>query len=162
VNNFTTYIFYMKKFLAFLVVCNLFSSCTSDAYYEENKEVTDRSWNYSQVPSFAVNIKDNKAKYDVYINLRHTNLYDYSNIYLLLHAKGKGIADTSYRKEIKLAELDGKWVGQSSGSLYEIQYLAKSNFTFPDTGVYTFGLEQNMRVNPLPEVTDVGIKIIKK
>lgn len=152
----------MKKFIAFLFVCNVLFACSSDAYFEENKAVLDRTWHYYQVPSFAVKIEDNKAKYDVYINLRHTNLYDYSNLYLLLHSKGKGISDTSYRKEIKLAELDGKWVGQSSGSLYEIQYLAKSNFSFPDTGVYTFGLEQNMRVNPLLEVTDVGIKIIKK
>lgn len=152
----------MKRFLAFLVLFSLFSGCTSDAYFEENKAIANRSWDYNQIPSFEFKIEDNKAKYDVYINLRHTNLYDFSNIYVLLHPKGKGLADTSYRKEIKLAELDGKWVGQSSGSLYEIQYLAKSNFTFPDTGLYTFELEQNMRINPLLEVTDVGIKIIKK
>lgn len=137
-------------------------SCSNEAYFEQNKVITNRAWDYGQKPSFAVKIDDKNAKYDVIINLRHSNHYDYSNIYVLLHEKGKGLADTAIRKEIKLAELDGKWIGQSSGSLYEIQYLAKDNLTFPDTGTYTFALEQNMRVNPLLEINDVGIKIVKK
>jgi gliding motility-associated lipoprotein GldH len=152
----------MKNLLILSVCCLLGVACTNNAYFEENKVVSNRAWDYNQQPSFEVKIDDKVAKYDVFINLRHTNLYDYSNIYVLLHEKGNGLPDTAYRKEIKLAELDGKWIGQSSGSLYEVQYLAKKNFTFPDTGTYTFALEQNMRVNPLLEVTDVGIKLIKK
>ncbi|WP_159637194.1 gliding motility lipoprotein GldH [Sphingobacterium composti Ten et al. 2007 non Yoo et al. 2007] len=152
----------MKRFFTLLAIYCCASSCTTDAYFEENKEIANRSWNYNQIPSFDIKINDKTAKYDVFINLRHTNLYDFSNIYVLLHEKGNSLIDTAYRKEIKLAELDGKWTGKLSGSLYEIQYLAKSDFVFPDTGTYTFGLEQNMRVNPLLEVADVGIKIIKK
>ena len=152
----------MKKYLFIFFVCYFLSSCTDNALYNENKAIVNRSWEYSQIPSFSVKIDDKKAKYDIFINVRHTNLYDYSNLFVLLHEKGKGLIDTSYRKEIKLAELDGKWLGHSSGSLYEIQYLAKPNFSFPDTGTYTFAIEQNMRTNPLLEINDVGIKIIKK
>ena len=152
----------MKKYLVLFFVCIILMSCSNNAVFEQNKVINNKSWEYSQIPTFVVKIEDNKAKYDVIINLRHTNLYDYSNIYLLFHEKGKGLKDTAYRKEIKLAEFDGKWTGKSSGSLYENQYLAKKNFSFPDTGTYTFSIEQNMRVNPLLEVSDVGIKIIKK
>lgn len=152
----------MKKYLAICLISYLFSACTSDAYFEENRVITNRSWEYSEIPSFEVQIDDNTVKYDVYINLRHTNKYDFSNIFLLLHEKGKGLKDTAYRKEIKLAELDGRWIGKSSGSLYHIQHLAKENFTFPDTGKYIFRIEQNMRVNPLLDISDVGIKVIKK
>lgn len=152
----------MKKYLAFLTVCCLVFACTNTAYFEENTVIANRKWDYNQTPTFQVKIDDSLAKYDIYINLRHTNLYDYSNIFVLLHGKGKGLADTTLRKEIKLAELDGKWLGNSSGSLYEIQQLVKQGYSFPDTGIYTFAIEQNMRVNPLLEVTDVGIKIIKR
>ena len=37
----------------------------------------------------------------------------------------------------------------------------KSNFKFPQTGNYTFMLEQAMRVDPLPQIMDVGIRIEK-
>ena len=153
----------MTKYLAISVLaCLAFISCDSNAYFEKNLPIKDQAWNYKDKPAFEVKIDDKNAKYDVFINLRHTNNYDYSNIFVLLHEKGKGLKDTTYRKEIPLAAVDGKWYGNTAGSLYEVQFLAKENFIFPDTGTYTFALEQNMRDNPLKDVNDVGIKIIKK
>lgn len=152
----------MNKFLALPFFIILLLSCVDNSFYEENHVIAKQSWDYNQQPTFSINITENQAKYDLYINIRHTNQYDFSNLYVLLHESGKGLIDTAYRKEIKLAELDGKWTGKSSGSLYEIQYLAKENFSFPDTGTYKFALEQNMRVNPLKDISDVGIKLIKK
>ncbi|HMR17753.1 MAG TPA: gliding motility lipoprotein GldH [Sphingobacterium sp.] len=138
------------------------ASCTDSAYFEQNKAVKNRSWEYSEIPEFTVNITDNGAKYDIFINLRHAGGYDFSNLFVLLHQKGPQLLDTAYRKEIPLAELDGRWLGRSAGTLYEVQYLAHNDFVFPDTGVYTFALEQNMRQNPLKDVADVGIKLKKK
>lgn len=139
-----------------------FASCTNNAVYEENRAISERSWSYDEKPRFDVHIDDNKPKYNIYINLRHTNEYDFSNIFVLLHEKGSKLADTAYRKEISLAQLDGRWLGNSAGSIYEVQYLAKENFTFPDTGVYTFVIEQNMRQDPLKDIVDVGIKVVKQ
>lgn len=152
----------IKYFVFSLVIALSLSSCSNDTVFEQNTAIDNRSWGYDQKPSFAIDIKDNTAKYNIYINLRHTGNYDYSNIYVLLHEKGNKLTDTAYRKEIRLAELDGRWLGKSAASLYEIEYLAKENFTFPDTGVYTFSVEQNMRENPLKDIADIGIKVTKK
>ena len=43
-----------------------------------------------------------------------------------------------------------------------MSYLAKKDYSFPDTGIYTFTVEQNMRDNPLKNVVDVGIKVVKQ
>lgn len=145
--------------LTALIIC---ASCTDAAFYEENKSIDKRNWDYNDLQEFAVHIEDSTAKYDVFINLRHTGGYDYANIYLLLHQNGSGLQDTAYRKEITLAELDGRWLGRSAGTLYEIQALAHQDFIFPDTGTYHFALEQNMRQNPLSDIADVGIKLVKK
>lgn len=152
----------MKTYLALLSLIICISSCTDTPFYQKNTIIHNHSWNYSQTPSFPVTVEDKNAKYDLYINIRHNRNYKYSNLYVLLHEKSNNSADTAFRKEIKLAELDGKWVGNNSGELYEVDYLAKKDFSFPDTGTYIFALEQNMRDNPLKEITDVGIKIIKK
>jgi gliding motility-associated lipoprotein GldH len=154
----------MMKFFLFcaLLLAMFMMSCTDAAYFEQNKAISNRSWAYSDVPEFAVHIDDSTATYDVYINLRHSGGYDFSNIYVLLHQAGSKLLDTAYRAEITLAELDGRWLGQSAGTLYELQYLAHQNFVFPDTGIYTFAIEQNMRQNPLKDVADVGIKLVKK
>lgn len=150
------YILYSSVALIFLV------SCTNNAVYEKNKAIPARLWFYDEKPQFDVHIDDKLSKYNVYINLRHSNSYDFSNIFVLLHEKGSKLIDTAYRKEISLAQPDGRWLGNSAGSLYEIQYLAKENFIFPDTGTYIFTIEQNMRENPLKDIIDVGIKVVKQ
>lgn len=153
----------MKKYIFYFAIAVTFlSSCVDASFYEENKSINNAAWTYDNKPSFQVKIDDNKAKYDVYINVRHNNAYDFSNIFVLLHEKGNKLQDTAFRKEIKLAELDGKWLGKSSGSIYELDYLAKENYSFPDTGTYSFEIEQNMRINPLKDVVSVGFKVVKK
>lgn len=153
----------MVKYIiySFFIVLGL-SSCDTNAVFDKNIAITDRTWSYDQKPIFNVNIDDKAAKYNIYINVRHTNSYDYSNLYVLLSEKGNKIADTTYRKEIKLAELDGRWLGVSAGSIYQMEYLAKENYSFPDTGKYIFSIEQNMRVNPLNDIVDIGLKVVKQ
>jgi len=61
-----------------------------------------------------------------------------------------------------LAKSDGKWIGKSSGSLYNQQSIIHQDYVFPDTGLYTISIEQNMRDNPLQEITDIGLTVIPK
>ena len=152
----------MKKYLAFLILSIIVYSCQDSNYFEENKIINNRSWEYSGNPTFNVHIDDVHAKYDFYINLRHTNFYPYANLVTHLHVKGNKLKETQFASEIKLALKGGEWVGKNAGSLYEVQHLVKKEFTFPDTGMYVFTIEQNMKDNPLKHINDVGLKIIKK
>ena len=92
-------------------------------------------------------------------NLRHTNNYAYANIFVLLHQHAPSGARDTTPVEIELAAPDGRWLGSGSGAVFSHQHLVRGNYTFPDTGRYVFLIEQNMRENPLPGVTDVGIRI---
>ncbi|SFS74281.1 gliding motility lipoprotein GldH [Sphingobacterium wenxiniae] len=147
----------------FLVIIFLMlTSCGDQAFYEKNEPIKNRSWAYNEIPQFEVHITDKNIKYDVFVNLRHTTHYGFSNLFVLVHEKGPQLRDTAFRHELKLAELDGRWTGKGAGSLFQNQLLIKENFTFPDTGVYHFAIEQNMRENPLKEISDVGLKIVQK
>jgi len=157
-------VFFLKNNGLFLLslVALLAHSCREQAFYEMNEPVPDRNWTYGHVPAFEVRIADTAARYDVFLRVRHTSAYPFSNLFLLLHEKGPGLRDTAFRHEMKLAELDGRWTGTGAGGLFDNELLAKKDFVFPDTGVYRFAVEQNMRENPLREVADVGIKLLKK
>ncbi|MVZ65848.1 gliding motility lipoprotein GldH [Sphingobacterium sp. DK4209] len=162
-NQKTKYIVRMKTCIGlFFILTLLVSSCQDGYFFEKNIDIPNQSWEYKNKPAFEVQITDKNVKFDVYVNLRHNAYYPFSNIYLLLHEKGKGLKDTAYRHEIKLAELDGRWTGRSAGNLYEQSVLIKESYSFPDTGKYKFSIEQNMRENPLHGVNDVGLKLIKK
>ncbi|GHE29398.1 gliding motility lipoprotein GldH [Sphingobacterium griseoflavum] len=148
--------------LLFLSILFLCDACNESAVFQRNESILNHSWSYSDIPRFDVHVTDASAHYDIWVNIRHDNDYRYANLFFLLHEKGPLLSDTSHRYEIKLAELDGRWTGKSAGSLYVNQLLVKDAYQFPDTGIYHFAIEQNMRENPLRNITDVGITVVKK
>ena len=134
-------------------------SCTDTAVLDENVAIENRAWLYEDQPRLTAHITDVTIPYNVYLNLRHTPDYPYSNIFVLVHQHAPNGRDTTERVELTLAEPDGRWLGKGNGSVYTHQHLIHEAVHFPDTGNYVFTLEQNMRENPLREITDVGIRV---
>ena len=60
-----------------------------------------------------------------------------------------------------LADNQGKWMGKGIGDLYDYQFRFKELVLFPVKGEYSFEIEQAMRDEVLPYVTDIGIRIEK-
>lgn len=135
--------------------------CKGNIVYERNVSFPKQQWTYDTIPSFSFRIDDTSKTYGVVLNFRHNKDYKYSNVFVLLHEKGPGLKDTAYRHEIHLAEPDGRWRGSASAGLYHNEYWIKENFRFPDTGQYTFSVEQNMRANPLVGVSNIGIRVFE-
>ncbi|MDH5828475.1 gliding motility lipoprotein GldH [Sphingobacterium faecium] len=154
----------MKK-STFLIGCmtiSLFVSCDSNTIMDENVNINKNAWAHAYKPTFDVHISDISKKYDVWLNVRHTSHYPYSNLFILVHQKGANTKLYTYKKELKLADSYGKWTGNTAGSLYTKRSLIHKDYSFPDTGLYHFTFEQNMRDNPLLEVTDIGLNITSK
>lgn len=47
--------------------------------------IPDRNWDVDFQPEMEIHVPDNTVPYAIYVNLRHTHQYRYSNIYILLH-----------------------------------------------------------------------------
>src|SRR5690606_34071788 len=68
------------------------------------------------------------------------------------------------RIEIPLAETSGKWLGRGMGEIWEHRMPITRDdqpMIFPKPGTYEIRFEQNMRMNPLPEILDVGLRVSK-
>jgi len=152
-----------KVFFVLLpAILMLFAIGCSDpnAIIDQNIPIENHNWSYSNRIKNAVKIDDANAAYNIYINLRVTGDYRYSNIFVLVRRNGPGLKGVT-RYEVKLANPDGEWLGQGSGNLYSYQVPLRTNFKFPQNGTYEFEIEQNMRDNPLHEVSDVGLRVEK-
>lgn len=139
----------------------LFSCQDSATVVDTNIELNKRNWSYTDKISVPVKIENADIPYNVYLNLRHTADYKYSNIFILIHITDPNGKKITERKEFKLALADGEWLGSGSGNRYSHQLKFKSNYKFPKKGTYIFELEQNMRDNPLNHVSDAGIRVEK-
>jgi gliding motility-associated lipoprotein GldH len=140
----------------------LIAGCTNrNAIIDQNIEVPNHNWTYLNKFKFTFKIDDEKPGYNLYTNLRVTGDYKYSNLFVLISQTGPGIKNAVKRYEMHLANKDGEWLGKGSGNLYSYQVPFLINHKFPAKGTYTFYIEQNMRDNPLREVSDVGMRVEK-
>lgn len=151
----------LHKLLFVLGIGLALTSCSDrNGVFDQSNEIENRNWSYSNKVRYDVKIDDPAVLYSLFMNLRVGGDYRYSNIFVMLRVSGPGLKPQATRFETKLADPDGKWLGDGSGGLYNYQTLL-SNFHFPQKGVYHFEIEQNMRDNPLHGVSDVGLRVAK-
>ncbi|HEY1025834.1 MAG TPA: gliding motility lipoprotein GldH [Sphingobacteriaceae bacterium] len=152
----------LNRLLVFTGLISMLTACANNgAVIDTNQAIIGENWSYINKVRVPVTIDDEKAVYSIFVNLRHTGDYKYSNIFLLIHQVGPDGRRVTERREFKLANPDGEWLGSGSGSLYSYQLPFKDSYRFPQKGKYVFEIEQNMRDNPLKEVTDAGLRVEK-
>lgn len=154
--------FSMKGFFQlalFLFAIVSLNACDRNVVFEKNVELPENRWEQKNAVKFTVEIQDTINPHNLYINLRNAAGYQFSNIFLFFTTtapSGKMERDTI---ELTLADANGKWLGDGMGDIWDNRELFKKNFKFPQAGTYTFQLEQAMRIDPLPQIMDAGIRI---
>lgn len=149
------YLFFLLMAGAYLTV-----SCNDpNAVLDQNTLIVNNNWSYANKIANTVTITDETVPYNLYLNLRVTADYKYSNLFVLIKQVNPDKKVASVRYEFKLANADGEWLGSGSGNIYSYQILFVKNYKFPSKGTYHFEIEQNMRDNPLHEVSDVGLRV---
>lgn len=139
----------------------LFSSCDRNRVFEEYKTVEGGEWDYNEPVSFKVKIEDTTQRYNLYVNLRHNFYFDWRNLWVRIktqHPDGK-LEESSVN--LPMSEADGKWFAKCSGDICDLRVMIQQDAIFPQTGIYTFTITQDMRQNPLPKIMDVGFRIEK-
>lgn len=152
----------LHKFLFIASIGLLLSGCSDHGgVFDQSNEIENRNWSYSNKVRYDIKVDDSSASYSLFLNLRVGGDYKYSNIFVMVKISGPGLKTQATRYETRLADPDGKWLGDGSGGLYSYQSPFNTNFHFPAKGVYHFEIEQNMRDNPLRGVSDVGLRVGK-
>jgi gliding motility-associated lipoprotein GldH len=156
-----------RSILVLLISCCLITGCSRfvpDFYYQSQTPIPQNAWNYNFKPTFTFDITDTDAYYRPYFIIRHTQAYAYNNIWMWVYIKTPGDTNTKKaRINITLAEQTGKWLGRGMGEIYEQRMPVSfgDSVNFSRKGTYKISLEQNMRLNPLPDVLNVGFRLEK-
>lgn len=142
---------YISFFILFIII-----SCDDNRIFEKNIDIQNNEWDVNNNLDFEVKIKNTNLK-KVFVNFRHTSEFNYRNVILeLIVTNPKAIKDT-LNINIPLSEPNGKWYGDCTGNICNLQHSIKYNFS--DTGLYKFSFLQNMRENPLSNTLSVGLRI---
>lgn len=152
----------MSRLLLIVAFPFIFFACKNLAYYESNIQIAKEIWSVDSLAHFSVNISDTLSVHNILVNIRNTNNYNFSNLYLFIQTtspKGATLRDTL---ELFLADRRGKWLGKGFGRLRDNQVPYKLNIRFPEPGTYNFFIQQGMRTNHLEGINSVGIRIEKR
>ena len=125
--------------------------------------IPDHAWSSNFKPEIKFTVRDTMARYNIYAVIRHTDAYEFNNIWINIYTKIPG--DSTMRKQqldLKLATDDKGWLGSGMDDIFEHRILITAQpEPLTKAGVYIFRLENIMRVDPLPEVLNVGIRVEK-
>ncbi|MES1221869.1 MAG: gliding motility lipoprotein GldH [Bacteroidota bacterium] len=154
----------MKKFFLFLAFCCLhFASCIpSIDVFEKDVTIPKQQWESSFKPQIVFTIQDTVSLYNVYMVIRHSDAYNYNNIWVKATVKQPG--DNTVKSEqydLRLATNDKGWLGSAMDDIYEQRILIQPQTKFTRPGNYEFTIEQVMREDPLQHVLNVGLRVEK-
>lgn len=148
---------------AFLGLVGLLVGCTDGVVFQQDVEVPGTGWDRSWKPSFTFEMTDTLAPHDVYLDLRHTGDYPFSNLYTFIKLDGPGGMSATDTVECTLADPSGRWYGKGLGFIssdrFQAHVLYKLRNRFPRSGRYTLTLEQAMRTERLNGIIDVGVSV---
>lgn len=147
--------------LVFVIITILFSSCDADRIYENNIKIDKEGWPIHKTYRFSAEISDTILANNIYINVRNSGNYDWSNLYLFIKTTAPNGATIKDTVSLRLADDKGKWLGNGFGSIFDNQIPYKMNVGFPNKGIYVFELQHGMRTKNLENILDIGIRIEK-
>ncbi len=140
-------------------------SCDDKQVFDQYQTVSE-SWEIDEKINFTLPELDSLQTYNLFINVRNTNGYRYSNLFLISEMKfpnGKVVTDTL---EYQMAAPNGEWLGNGFSDLKENKLWYKENVNFVEKGAYKVTLQHAMRkngevdgVNSLEGITDIGFRI---
>ncbi|MBQ3655335.1 MAG: gliding motility lipoprotein GldH [Bacteroidales bacterium] len=154
----------MRKFLLILTAAFLTVSCNRDRIYGEMTDIPDMVWDMNKIAKFEVPVEDINTPYNIKVELRVVDFYQFSNLYLFLRTESpskKTLADTL---ECILYDDKGNSLTNSKmrfGELEDYEFTFKESVKFAEKGVYTFYIQHGMRLEQLPFVKEIGLTVEK-
>lgn len=152
----------MKKITLFFTIFTLFFlcfSCDPNRVYLEYEKIDNYIWDEKDIIEFQFDIDDTTSLHNLYVLVRHSGHYPFNNLWLFITSTSPaGISSTDTINCI-FADNSGKWLGDGSGDLWDNKILWKQLVRFPRSGTYTVEYQHGMRLEQLPAILDVGLRI---
>ncbi len=149
----------MMKNWGLILISIFVLSCLKNDRYDSAHTMHNEKWNAEDTAYFAVNITDTSRRYNMYMTLRRSINYPYSNIWLrTLTQTPDTTQPTTSDLELTLEEKDGKPTGSRFGNNIEHVILIREGVKLR-YGTYKFWILQNMRDESLQGILNIGVRL---
>ncbi len=150
-----------QAFLLALITICLLSACSTNAVMEEQQQIKENNWDYTDSKTFTAQITDTVQHYNIYVSVRHGFNFEWRNMWVKIETTFPDGKMYERRVNLLLSDADGVWHGDCLGDNCDMLIPIQDNAFFPQQGKYTFKVSQDMRVNPLPHIKTIGMRLEK-
>jgi gliding motility-associated lipoprotein GldH len=139
----------------------LFACSEPGQLVQDYQSIDDEVWTNKQTLTFPVEVADHTKAHRLFYLVRYNKDYPYYNFYVkrhLLDSTGKELSSTLQGMYL-FDEKTGEPKGGGWGNNYDYSILADSIYRFPYDGKYTIAIDQYMRKDSIPGISDFGLSI---
>jgi gliding motility-associated lipoprotein GldH len=152
----------MNKITLLLLLAITVGSCTTIDVFEKSNHFSNQQWAAVDTPIINFTVTDTSSLYNVYLVLRHTDAYNYNNIWVNITTKTPQNTVLNQQLNVELAKNNKGWLGTGMDDIFEHRIrITRQAIALPAKGNYSFTLKQLMRQDPLQHVLNAGIRIEK-
>ncbi len=157
----------MRNFLVLLIAITSLIACDSKQVIGEYKTLPN-VWKKGDTISFSFKSPDTIKKYDLFLNIRNNNEYEFSNLFLIVNLTAPNNNQTIDTLEYQMTTPSGEWLGTGFSEIKENKLWYKNAIQFNQEGDYTLSIEHAIRKNgningveQLKGITEIGYRIEK-
>jgi len=154
----------MRIYFSIAVILILLCGCDSRRVFEDNVEFRDRTWKITEPVQFEFQIPDSSKKYNLLLNIRNSLDYPYARLFVNYDLVKQDSPSLTKKMiaEYLFDQKTGKPFGTSGiGDIYDHQFPILKNYSFEKVGTYKIKLDQFMRMDTIPGILAVGIRVEK-
>ncbi len=151
----------LKKTLLTLLSSSILFACGKKYTYEGYQTLPNKQWIADSVATFSFIITEDIQAYQLSYSIRNTLRYPYYNLFIsydIIDASGKVLLNKRIDNNL-LNPKTGEPYGTGLGDVYDHDFMLSPSYKFPKTGSYQLKLKQEMRLDTLPEIVAVGVKV---
>jgi gliding motility-associated lipoprotein GldH len=157
----------LKRISFFLLAIATMVSCDKKRVFDQYVTMPSSSWHRDSILNFDLPEVDTTQTYDLFVNLRTTSDYPFSNLFVIVTLDQPNKLTLVDTLEYQMADANGEMLGEGFSDVKESKLYYKEKFRFRK-GEYKVKLQQALRetgkipgVESLEGVTEVGFRIEK-
>lgn len=155
----------MRNFLILLIAITTLVSCDTNYVIDDYKTLPE-VWRKSDTITFSFKSPDTLKTYNMFLNLRNNNNYEFSNLFLIVGLRTPNNNKTIDTLEYQMTASNGEWLGSGFSEIKENKLWYKEAIQFKEDGDYSLTIEHAIRKNgnvngveQLKGITEIGYRL---
>ena len=153
----------MIRLLTILAIIIGLSACQREGriYIEHQDLSPELEWLKKDAREFKVPINDNSVAYNMSISFRYIYDFQYQFAKVKVTEISPNGKETVKEYDLKVQDDKGDYIGEVAYDIWDSEHLVETNKKYAETGSYTYIIEQNMPIDPLNFVMEIGLILDK-